>query len=1707
MALVFVPRYELRFDTDRGSDITWEVNILRSYDDVDPVPSWVSDPVRPLIGTSDPITIEYLRDRDVYKPIQGSKADLNLVVTEAGQYEDFNTGNPYEWQLRLRYEDSNGDMQDYWCGFFNPVDSKETVNTFPFTRSFTAVDGLGQLEQRSIPQTDRPTADTPVSIFSNVIVDALEQTGLALDIYVDSGIENGSNDALTTATTSSFAVYKDLEGDGELFTYKEILEGWLSAFNCKITQANGRWYIYNASSLADSTTWETYDNEGTKGSDVTESIVQTVTGETAQTLIPTERDLQLNLRREAGSIECRPQNLVEREFAINGNFENGMTAWTFALSSSVDTTDGVARIVQNYASLDSVRTTPAITNTTGYAIDRQADIEVKFDWRATKIFEDSVDFIWDVYCEFDTETVDVLNVPTGWNLPNYQVTYTASFYNHLYQNPASIDKLYWDEAKGQWRVNDNQGTLITQNSSDLNEWAAVSKTFRNPTTFFNEFQQANLTNLRFFVRFYPLRSRDGKNFDGASTSRVSIELDNVSVKNMFASDQIAPVFERVQEDYTQTLSYNTIFGQSISSGLLQKINGDGFTYNGTTQTLEQIVTLQKLNDFKSRFKYYEGKFVNNTFNPLNNINKIYLNWADAGYVETASGIVNGGQFNVKRNTWSGSFYIPNQGGVLVSQYFTHNVDLVPEQFPGRSDKVVYTLALNVATVDGSANALPNGLVPDVPYIQVIGTPGDVVNDKINLLTLAGYEPVISSVVFTDTTAIPLPAQLEFGAVQEIGNNLEIPIQITLPDESEFEMLDINAECQARLDGNTDFDITWNVQASLSSDGVVIQNLGNGRGPIGGFGVLQAVITPPAGETLDATSFSTTGLPTGVNSVTYTQLGTSVLAYASVTFGATNTTATITVTGNNPTTLPSGVITSAISFDFTEMINNASTIADLTFSGVQGTRSEIILPVYAADGWELDHDNFSVTITDSGGATPSYVTMYDAIGGGENISIPIAITWPSADETINVLINGVATEVGAETVDITVNYVNNITNSSLTETSEVFTLPPGTTISYTNTLNALEGYQFATIPIGSSNNTAVVTNVATSGVGSTYNLQHSITAPDADATVTVTLTGTTEVEPYRFIVDQDTSGLIHAASNFTGVSQPFGVSDAGTTFTRLYNITGIGNYAFLNTDTLTVTSGDGVATTAPTYSGGIWSFTATFSYPTTASGFYEDPHEFYTTLTISGTPSAVDPLDTLTEVTLNFTDSVDNGTPSVPSATLTGLPGSTATYYAITVPAPGYRLAASNITTTDTSTITAIGADETRGLNVVTPITVTFPAADQAVTLVVDGDGIQIGVATNTYTLAVTTSSANVTIPDWVTNNVFTGVAGQVIEANIFIQANAGYTIDAAQLDSSAPTNVTVGVTTIHGDGAIVPISVTITGTNQTGTLDIDATTTEEPNLLTVNLSETLPLGHLTQSSFTTRFGPTDYGTTHDFGQVLITPNEGERGYEDASAAVFPTVSGLTFGTATIVDGSIAFNLSANIPANIDGDLSYTANISAGEPVRLSATTANIRSLTAGISSNGGNAVFEVVSDGLFNLSIQLSGSGVDAALSGANNDTGSFSISTTNGLLTLTGGYSPTNGISGTTLVDLEVGQEPLYLNPAGSTGLSASYFVPGPGYELIVHSRNQDGSDGAELSRASVIQSDGFGGRTYTVPNAWAANDPTLLNITTAKPNWTFYR
>ena len=106
------------------------------------------------------------------------------------------------------------------------------------------------------------------------------------------------------------------------------------------------------------------------------------------------------------------------------------------------------------------------------------------------------------------------------------------------------------------------------------------------------------------------------------------------------------------------------------------------------------------------------------------------------------------------------------------------------------------------------------------------------------------------------------------------------------------------------------------------------------------------------------------------------------------------------------------------------------------------------------------------------------------------------------------------------------------------------------------------------------------------------------------------------------------------------------------------------------------------------------------------------------------------------------------------------------------------------------------------------------------------------------------------------------------------------------------------------------------------------------------------------------------------------------------------------------------------------------------------TSASLRSLSPGISSAGGVAVFELVVNGAWNANLTVATQGGDDV----DNDTGSFDIDVgpvgNLPLLNVKGAYSPTFGGEGTHLITLETGPEPIYFKPGGPSGALPSYSI-----------------------------------------------------------------
>ena len=1316
MALIFVPQYTLPFDTEAGTDITWELDILRSYDDAGSVPSWINNPVTPLKGTGNPIKIEWQKDYDLYKPINGSSARIKLLVETEGQYADFNNAGPYEYQVRLRYNNpatqytstftspnsqlvpaitlptgsqgtqfslteadgtlhrfgyitngnyryldggltgtvrkgtaqavttatasgsftiadqgtnqtlslagdetstfaagdfisrstltaqafrglfiesvvfdgtntvltgtggggttfdtthtiyragpadeiqGDGGFQEYWCGYITPLETDEQVTTFPFEVNYTATDGLALLQDRVV---DPKTTEENISPIDTVLR-AIYETGLDLPVYIDSKIYEGSNDALISATASSNSFYKDKKLI-ERITIKEAIEGYLLAFNCKIYQSNGRFYITNASTHGGSgdnetATFKRYvvvpggtEYTATTDSD-SEDLIYTLNGTSTRDLIPAMDDLNLTIRRPAGSVECRPEGLTALEIIENGTFEmvNASGApddWN-AHPDSIDqtlTTSSVIRL-DGQRSLTTGRSRKSLDksdeiwfqNTNGINIDQAYDFTISFDMLGELLKTSGNDGGRNVLFSFQVfyQTTDAfvtsdLDTDNTSNDPEFLPSYTDR----------NTDRLYFDFANNEWIIprfnfsavqdlNDTYHTIELA-GQDLDSWINQSVNIKAVNEWWHEKDERyyNIEPGSLYLRVFYLQTnkqegRGEDSYQGNETGTVRVYLDNLRLTTQFDNDITDPTFERLQLDYNRTFDYKPRFASGVHELITQKLYPtDTYFREGKveTATLERIVTQQKLNDYRggnttdpeqSSLKYYEGTVINNTFKPFAPKDKLSINYAD--YTEPSC-IFNGGIFEVKKNAFKFHGYVPNQSsdiaagdgtiddeGVPGAGFYPFNVDLVAAKFPGRSNKVVYTLGFDVATTNSAdGTSVEGGLLPitenNGSFIQIVGLPGQVIPMDLRLVPTTNFigNPA-GCTVRANTETEPRPLDTTFGTFKNSQGDVILPLSITLPENSEYEVLYIDGSISPFTPEDTPEVVPNTVVIDWSTDLIAEGSL------------VQSSSTPPSYRTI----FNTDGIPGSVVHFTY----------------------------------------------FVEARSAGN----------------------AGNGWHLFAENFSISENDT-----SLVNLDARQVGERTIAIDFEYTIPTTPETVPVTLIGAASDpdsIDNPTFDYNVTFNSSGSNFTLFETNNVFKGTEGSVVPYNLLVNPNEGYDLRAGAFSYSSTTSGAINNLPSGISIRSNsnattgfiqngeevvLPINVRIGDADTSGEITISGTPQTEPYSLTFLVNDVGSAGWTIDNSQKLQPYGTTDFDDSIpTFTFYVTPNENMAFSDGD--------------------------------------------------------------------------------------------------------------------------------------------------------------------------------------------------------------------------------------------------------------------------------------------------------------------------------------------------------------------------------------------------------------------------------------------------------------------------------------------------------------------------------------------------------------
>ena len=892
-------KYTLSFSTDTGSDIEWELDILdTSFDGT----------ATKLKGQPSPIEIEWKKDRDVYQPVIGSKASINLLLEDGDVLDDFNSFAEYTYEVRLRYKDTDDNLQDFWKGWIEPNDGNEQFASYPYPVSYVATDHLNKLD-RAIR---KPNTRGNVNIVY-YILDALETTGLGLDVYIDSSMRDSTDtDALTTVKVNELAFIdsdtsKSYGDNGtNASTKREALEGILTAFNCSVRQSKGRFYVVN-NSLHDSNakTWKVYDftvganankiedTNYVAGTDVTETLADlTYEFDSSSTTALRLRDEQLFLipRLPLGSVECAPADLRPINTIVNPNFDNDGAGWevdddsvdqTLTFSASNGLSDSGQSIFTNRSRSRNTATQSNIWFRTdaddAEEMSRDSSYNFQFDWKSKFIDSDIIktNMAFRISARFTSNiTLTYLrnekgNIDYYNNVKNSAITQGDIVSNEIYYNfeedkwyPFTTDLLTSERGSYYKIASVEESDAWFQESLQLK---SIGKTVSGPTTTVDVPNENPTFHITFF---YPQAvdkiKNNGVNLvaEGGITN-IETYIDNFrAISNNEDTDP--PFFERVQTDYTKTQQYepNIIGSPVLDAAYYEILDTTAYWEEGqdvdvaSSRTLEQIITNQKLKDWQEQFYYWESEFINNTTTPMSFVNVINLDTTITDASTDSSCIINGGTFNPKMNTYQLGMYTPNQTTELdFGDFYEENVTLLHKDVPDRVFQKRTTIGIVYEAIDDDGNAVADGITGDMWITSGLGDPNSQREFEF-FISPASDKEIDGLPEVLDTDAKPAPEFFTNINFEKIGANVRCTGTLTISDEAEWEEMYIQATVDDLVGTNsrTIFSATDSMTGATLAEGTgQITELG----PVGQTERFIYHIQPTAGNQMLASALTVT----------------------------------------------------------------------------------------------------------------------------------------------------------------------------------------------------------------------------------------------------------------------------------------------------------------------------------------------------------------------------------------------------------------------------------------------------------------------------------------------------------------------------------------------------------------------------------------------------------------------------------------------------------------------------------------------------------------------------------------------------------------------------------------------------------------------------------------------------------------------------------
>lgn len=614
-----------------------------------------SGSVLPMAGSSNPCTITWEQDDDIYSPIIGSTATLNLMVTDAISYDNFYEYDEREYQVKVSYWDGAA-YQTYWIGWLTTDSYVEAITSTPYNITLKALDGLGTLSKYQTPLYDNGTTE-PVNVAKppiNYFADILNNLGLGFDIYT-------STELLTTSS-SSYDIYEYLWANtfqGQQTSYgfipsnkildaKKGLELILKFTHSRIFQSFGKWYVINASG---------YSEQSIKD----ELLAGTFAGSSI-------RDAETALLQTNGT-----ESIKYKIYNSSGALQSTSTV------DVLQTIPGDLQPINNDLSKEYTR--PLNDTSLDYDMSQNLNL-VKHNYRFFWNNGSATNVGWQTAnsCEFTTEKKIYNNAIKFYGSTSSLKSYTDGqvFINRIYK----IDfKAYASNTPQQFNVQIRVGdtylgyqyyivssgvwqstpvyNIVSLTKTD--EWETLSIDVEYPPHSTQPYIEVIAPNS---TPTYPVYLGELlwtiKDYDstGFKTQTRTLTRDagnysaNISFDNFTISNQI---------NYEYVLGSTTIAFQRPYE-----------KQYGGNKDMANMKLQYVLNDHRNNLVKYSGTLYNNNVTPLSVHNKIWVDFGTSILQEPVSCYIDGLTYNIKQNEYQVNMHLPNQDNDIAATLTIEN---------------------------------------------------------------------------------------------------------------------------------------------------------------------------------------------------------------------------------------------------------------------------------------------------------------------------------------------------------------------------------------------------------------------------------------------------------------------------------------------------------------------------------------------------------------------------------------------------------------------------------------------------------------------------------------------------------------------------------------------------------------------------------------------------------------------------------------------------------------------------------------------------------------------------------------------------------------------------------------------------------------------------------------------------------------------------